>query len=465
MEGSPKLPSKWKEARNCRPNGRKPETAVQIEGSPKLPSKWKEARNCRPNGRKPETAVQMEGSPRGIASQRIHKWDSFSEDNDTESPVNAFVITLKHSGKKDSIKMPHLLLATLMSLLFAASVTAEGEQFLTNDKIFGNSDDEVGYPGQCDPPFRATAGGHCYFLSHGVITQTWQYAKEICAWLHPQGALAEFQTPDELAEITALLNGEDSSCGSWEGGGPWIGGREVGDTNVFVWDSTNTTIEYTNWADSEPDSDTANDGIAMACPFECKSHSQNVNPYLSQLKPVIFISLSSPTISTDEWIDLNSDTLMPFLCEAPPNPPPITFVCPDNFFLLGGSCYSIGTDILLNWDESQIYCSSVTAGGKLVEFENWEEYDTLVNYLMEQGICETLWIGAEEVRDTRSYKWRSSQKLVTFYNWWYLRPSEGGSDSGIDINCVNSYQWGDVPKGEERYQLCEVLPTETNDRV
>ncbi|CAG0899646.1 unnamed protein product, partial [Cyprideis torosa] len=120
------------------------------------------------------------------------------------------------------------------------------------------------YEGQCDPPFTPVEGSHCYFLSYNKMKSDWLGAQLVCSWLHPVGRLAEFETVEELVDATEFLF-KDNRDGTypWAAPGPWIGAIELGDSNEFVWASSNSPIEVPNWSPSRPNSPTSGDGVAL----------------------------------------------------------------------------------------------------------------------------------------------------------------------------------------------------------
>ncbi|CAG0889763.1 unnamed protein product [Cyprideis torosa] len=147
------------------------------------------------------------------------------------------------------------------------------------------------YEGQCDHPFTAVNGGRCYFPSYDLVKNTWKEAQLICSWLHPKGQLAEFETLQEMGDATSFLI-YDKSNQSWGSVGPWIGATEKDDSNTFIWHSSKSPVDKTNWAQSRPYCTTSGDGVAL-------------------------------NASDDfQWIDLSSGTELPFLCEIPSNPRP-----------------------------------------------------------------------------------------------------------------------------------------------
>ncbi|CAG0897208.1 unnamed protein product [Cyprideis torosa] len=217
------------------------------------------------------------------------------------------------------------------------------------------------YKGQCDPPFTAANGGHCYFPSYDQLVTTFKGAQLVCSWLHPNGKLAEFETLQELLDVTSFLN-HDTSTYDWASPGPWIGAVEKGNTKEFVWHSSNEPLEVGNWAKSRHDSTTSGDGVALDA-------SENF-----------------------QWIEVDSQKTLPILCEIPPNPPPVVLKCPYKFFPLGESCYRVVTDLQLTWDEAQSYCKSVANGGKLAELETHEEIVLVTTHLAENKYpCKRQW--------------------------------------------------------------------------
>ncbi|CAG0906493.1 unnamed protein product [Cyprideis torosa] len=220
------------------------------------------------------------------------------------------------------------------------------------------------YEGQCDPPFTPVEGSHCYFLSYNKMKSDWLGAQLVCSWLHPDGRLAEFETVEELVDATEFLF-KDNQEGTypWAAPGPWIGAIELGDSNEFVWASSNSPIEVPNWSPSRPNSPTSGDGVAL--------------------------DVASPT-SVIEWIDLSNGTEVPILCEIPSNPPPVELTCPEGFFSLGDSCYAVFDDDAdrRTWNAAQTFCASLAAGGRLVELETASELGLLKDHLIESDyVC------------------------------------------------------------------------------
>ncbi|CAG0896823.1 unnamed protein product [Cyprideis torosa] len=90
-----------------------------------------------------------------------------------------------------------------------------------------------------------------------------------------------------------------------------------------------------------------------------------------------------------QWVDVQSDAELPFICEVeanPSQPPPVILKCPNGFFQLSTGCYLFRMQ-RRTWDDSKAYCSSLTEGGRLVEFETQEEYQLLIDYIPENGYC------------------------------------------------------------------------------
>ncbi|CAG0895368.1 unnamed protein product [Cyprideis torosa] len=263
------------------------------------------------------------------------------------------------------------------------------------------------YEGQCDPPFTPVEGSYCYFLSYNKMKSDWLSAQLVCSWLHPDGRLAEFETAEELVDVTIFLISESQGgIYTWAAPGPWIGAIELGDSNEFVWASSNSPIEVPNWSPSRPNSPTFGDGVAL------------------------------DISNSFEWIDLTNGTEVPILCEIPSNPPRVALRCPNGFFLLGGSCYAVFDDdaARLTWDEAQTFCGNLAAGGHLAELETAEEITFMKNYLAGNDYSgDRFWIGSEEIGDSNTFKWVSSGQPVALYDWGPDEPNNSGSGHAISI--------------------------------
>ncbi|CAG0898755.1 unnamed protein product [Cyprideis torosa] len=119
----------------------------------------------------------------------------------------------------------------------------------------------------CDLPFEETPGGKCLFNPMELIQATWDQGQRICRWIHENGHLVEFQSYEEMLDVTGYLNERYGSCSNWPSGGVWIGAVEVADTNEFIWQSTNSTVVVANWIQGQPNSPTSGDAAMMNCEF------------------------------------------------------------------------------------------------------------------------------------------------------------------------------------------------------
>ncbi|CAG0892934.1 unnamed protein product [Cyprideis torosa] len=340
------------------------------------------------------------------------------------------------------------------------------------------------YEGQCDFPFLAVDGGYCYFMSKSLLAMTWEEAQTICGWMHPQGRLAEFTTAEELVQATLFLLDNDPSCNSWSAppvsktppatpgapvgrnfekrhlfellspnrettpsdsprylAGPWIGAREIEDSNEFVWASTNSSISHANWGPGQPNSETSGDSVALDCEYSYA------------------------------WVDMAATNDGPVLCEIPANAPPEVIVCPTDFILVGPRCYHTGPN-WITWYEAVQYCHNAAPSAtnpKLAEFEKEEELQTVImEHLL--TVCHPpecdrcFWIGAEERRwDERypNFVWVSSGTPMTYNSWAPGRPwaPESGTGYGVEICSNIMYILWDVPKDYTHpFALCEADP-------
>ncbi|CAG0885848.1 unnamed protein product [Cyprideis torosa] len=282
----------------------------------------------------------------------------------------------------------------------------------------------------CDPPFLNIFNRGCYVFSE-KITKTRQEAERLCQAMHPEGALAELETSEEAAALAVYLNEQHSKCNGWAPPGPWIGGVEKGNQNIFDWSSTNTSIGCSNWELGRPNSPTTGDGIAL----DCTRHYT--------------------------WYDTKMDTVLPFICESPPRPPsnrtrgnrteegcrfPFTNI-EDRY------CYYFSGTNRLQRVHAQSYCETLHPYGRLVEIETGEELVSLTLYLNDQDEerkCGTWgapgpWIGGEEFSNTSVFQWSSHVEYdpssFGISNWGRGQPNSNTSNDGIALNCTNRYYW------------------------
>ncbi|CAG0889525.1 unnamed protein product [Cyprideis torosa] len=320
---------------------------------------------------------------------------------------------------------------TLVCILLAVLLVANVEGSLEIPKDYRRPEP---YPGQCDSPFTAVTGGHCYFRSYRLLRLSWGDAQSACKQLHPRGTLAEFESVDEILDATLFLM-DSNNCSDWQEGasdaGPWIGGLEISNSNEFMWASSNTSILYTNWNTGEPNSPGFEDGIALNC------------------------------AANFEWQDVAAEVNLSFLCEIPPNAPTVALTCPEGFILLGESCYAVNTENM-SWDDSQTYCGSLAPGGKLIEIETAEEFYAVFTYLRENPpwLCDGYWIGAEEREGSNYFEWASTRWPVLFYNWQPNEPDDSPAGDALWVYCSVDWQWGDRNKSWGFRQICEAPPTE-----
>ncbi|CAG0902538.1 unnamed protein product [Cyprideis torosa] len=201
----------------------------------------------------------------------------------------------------------------------------------------------------CDHPFEETPGGKCLFNPMGVLELTWDEGQRICRWMNENGHLVEFQSYEELQDVTGYLNEHYGSCSHWPSGGVWIGAVEVADTNEFIWQSTNSTVAVANWIQGQPNSPTSGDAAMMSCEFAF------------------------------EWMDKERDNVLPILCEMPPRAQ-----CPPEFTPVGETCYYLG-DTPTTWETAQEVCSILAPNGKLAELETAEEIYAVTEFLISNG--------------------------------------------------------------------------------
>ncbi|XP_062596888.1 C-type lectin domain family 17, member A-like isoform X2 [Saccostrea cucullata] len=99
----------------------------------------------------------------------------------------------------------------------------------------------------------------CYFLSHTL--ETWTGASIICQSYHSK--LAEPNTHSEIG----YLSSEVSSVSAGEF---WVGITDIIAENQWIYDSSLTPIEITNWGPNEPDGQQGENCVIMSAWFHGK---------------------------------------------------------------------------------------------------------------------------------------------------------------------------------------------------
>ncbi|CAG0892802.1 unnamed protein product [Cyprideis torosa] len=291
-----------------------------------------------------------------------------------------------------------------------------------NDILFLRSDRNFK---TCDHPFEETPGGKCLFNPMGLIQATWDEGQRVCRWIHENGHLVEFQTYEEMLDVTGYLNEHYGSCSNWPSGGPWIGAIEVADTNDFIWYSNNSTVLIDNWATEQPNSPTFGDAAMMTCEFSF------------------------------EWLDKERDNVLPILCEMPPRSK-----CPEAFTPVGDTCYYLG-DAATNWETAQEFCKVLTTNGKLAEFETAEEIYAVTDFLINNAPPNrNYWMGAEERGVNEDFYWVSSGKPMLAMNWRGGNGFEGNTNDTMFLEYGTNYRWNDWPRTNSAYELCEADPAD-----
>ncbi|CAG0896425.1 unnamed protein product [Cyprideis torosa] len=238
-------------------------------------------------------------------------------------------------------------------------------------------------------------------------------------------------TTNWYANYSAAEGRKDDVVIFWRDGdsGPWIGAVELGESNQFVWYSTNTSVGLGDWIHGQPNSRASGDGVVMACEFRY------------------------------EWMDKQRDTKLPFLCETTPKA-----TCPSQFTPIGDSCYYFGTSTM-PWDTAQEVCRTLAPNGKLVEMETAEELYELTNFLMDFHTIGNphYWIGAQEQGYSGHYRWASSGKPVITTNWYAnYSAAEGRKDDVVIFWRDGDWHWNDQPKSSPSHisALCEADPND-----
>ncbi|CAG0901265.1 unnamed protein product [Cyprideis torosa] len=107
-------------------------------------------------------------------------------------------------------------------------------------------------------------GDSCYAVFDDYTDRrSWDDSQTFCGSLAPGGRLVELETAQEIDLVkNHLADNTRYSC-SWY----WLGGDEVGDSNIFKWASTGQMIDASDWLPGQPNGSGSGDAISLYCGY------------------------------------------------------------------------------------------------------------------------------------------------------------------------------------------------------
>lgn len=131
-------------------------------------------------------------------------------------------------------------------------------------------------------------------------------------------------------------------------------------------------------------------------------------------------------------------------------------MCPDEWTSFGGSCYTLGSE-LLAWTDAEEMCRLYDADLAVIESQNENEF--LKRFLNEHHSASHVWIGATDIFNEGHFMWLRSFKSVAFNDWSVGEPNQAHGSNSED--CVQmrrefQWQWNDESCAQTDHFVCEL---------
>ena len=291
---------------------------------------------------------------------------------------------------------------------------------------------------QCEPPYVCDDNwilyaGHCYF-KHDT-EKTWRDARSYCR--NKGGYLLSIETE---AENTFMAK-------TFPSGGFWLGGNDIKQGGVYVWDSGNDFI-FKNWDDDQP-SDTSASVDCIRSRGTWKWHDRDCTfPFKSICEKEATITTNSGLAATP--ITSTSSVSSTTTTAISSTTASVNIQCDSSWLKYGGHCYFENTEEN-NWEDARTFCKGNS--GYLLEIETAAE-NTFLNGAF---LGEKYWIGGQDFALDGVYVWDSGNALI-FENWEDGQPDNKDDDEDCIRSTLN-WKWRDKDCNMLHKSICEIEPT------
>ncbi len=253
------------------------------------------------------------------------------------------------------------------------------------------------------PMATIVANGHQYELYDDHF-QYWTAAKTYCDSIG--GHLVTITSKEEQEMVNTLL--QKGGCSAY-----WSGKTDESSEGSWSW-VTGEQMNYTNWASGQPD------------------NYNGIESYGQVYKNGTWNDAPNDVRVINESGDFG------FICEY--EQPVVTATATYN-----GHTYELYDIAYIDWQDAVNHCNSI--GGYLVSITSAEEQKVVEN-LIQQGSCESYWIGATDEAEEGKWKWASGE-TVNYTNWASGQPD---NDNGVeDYGSIwKNGLWNDAPRQVQR---------------
>ncbi|CAH1781368.1 unnamed protein product [Owenia fusiformis] len=293
----------------------------------------------------------------------------------------------------------------------------------------------AGPPGSCSPDNDdwKLYGGSCYYVSKGGDgeTMTWRKAEQFCN--KNQAYLASIHTAEEQAFVAGQVRAND--VGTF--GRMWIGLNELDQGKGYQW-SDGSALQYTNWADNEPN---------------------------DQDRTELCVDM---WIADGKWNDEHCTVLLPFVCKKlpggatippPTNPPPMSGNCPAGYKTFRNKCFKLyGRDPSerKNFAEAQAFCNAQGLTYGLASIRNRMDQAFITSQLVDMPIAA--WIGMKYRgwgQNGGEFIWLDNSEVR--FTWWDVgEPNGKGQEACVEVKDESFHAgfWNDLNCDARQGWIC-----------
>ncbi|XP_052713867.1 C-type lectin domain family 17, member A-like [Crassostrea angulata] len=112
---------------------------------------------------------------------------------------------------------------------------------------------------------------------------------------------------------------------------------------------------------------------------------------------------------------------------------------------------------LRTFNESRIYCASLTPPSYIIEVNSEAENEWLTNLANHCGLPNEYWLNGNDTDNSGTFTWIDGKIQTTFTNWL---PGEPSDAAGVPAECVVSATgvkgvWLDITCASTRRVVCE----------
>ncbi|KAL5010854.1 hypothetical protein ScPMuIL_013159 [Solemya velum] len=279
------------------------------------------------------------------------------------------------------------------------------------------------------PPTPLTGGGcahnfspmphsnKCYLLA-GMGDETklnWSSSVDYCRKFGKYYDIASINSEYQQAFlVTMMLNQHESF---------WIGLNSRAYANQFEWQD-NSRFQFDNWNTGMP--------ITAYPRKNC-------------------VKMQSHQLKAGKWSNHYCADVNAFICQGRKDISEPTLVpstsCPTGYTHYGTSCYSLMTNLQLNWQDALQDCQS-SPNGNLVSITS--AYEQAFVEILTQN--KAIWIGLSDFQSKGTYGW-SDGWPVQYTNWHSEEPSYSDGEGCV---MMETGLWSDTQCAQELSYVCEI---------